>query len=331
MSHNKALIKTTNLTREFNVRIKSAGIKASFKNFFFPTYNVVEAVKNLDIEVQQGDIIGFLGPNGAGKTTTLKMLAGLLFPTSGSIEVLGYNPFDRDYNFLKNISLIMGQKQNLWWDLPPIETFAIHKEIYSITDVDYKERLDELVEMLEISDCLETQARKLSLGQRMRCELAVSLIHQPKILFLDEPTIGLDIVMQKKVRKFLKQYHKRFQTTILLTSHYMEDVAALANRVIVIDHGEKVFDDELSKLTENINPYKYISVIFSEAPSNELVKSIGEPIVENELKLKFKVERSQVAQIASILFSKCKIDDLTIENQPLEDIISSLFSRDNKS
>lgn len=328
MSHNKALIKTNNLTREFSIRTKAAGLKASLSNFIFPKYNVVKAVNNLDIEVQQGEIIGFLGPNGAGKTTTLKMMAGLLFPTSGSIEILGHNPFDRDYDFLKSISLVMGQKQNLWWDLPPIETFAIHKEIYSIPDIDYKKRLDELIEMLEISNCLETQARKLSLGQRMRCELAVSLIHQPKILFLDEPTIGLDIVMQKKVRRFLKEYHTRFNTTVLLTSHYMEDVAALANRVIVIDQGEKVFDGDLDKLSERINPFKYISVIFNEAPSTEVIKSIGEPIVESELKLKFKVERSKVAQIASVLFSKCKIDDLTIENQPLEDIISSLFTRD---
>ena len=244
---NNTVIETVGLCRDFKVRLKSEGLAASVKNFFNPVYKTVSAVKSLDIAIQKGEIIGFLGPNGAGKTTTLKMLSGLLLPTCGEIKVLNHVPFSREKQFLQNISLVMGQKQNLWWDLPPLETFAIHKSIYQIEAKAFKERVDELIAMLEIEDCLETQTRRLSLGQRMRCELAVSLLHQPEVLFLDEPTIGLDVLMQKKIRSFLLDYHRRFNTTILLTSHYMDDVAALAQRVIVIDLGQ----------TYEINGFRY--------------------------------------------------------------------------
>ncbi|GAB4269457.1 MAG: ATP-binding cassette domain-containing protein [Candidatus Rifleibacteriota bacterium] len=330
MTTDKVIV-TSNLSRSFRVRLKSEGLAASVKNFFSPVYKTVEAVKDLNIEIGRGEIIGFLGPNGAGKTTTLKMLSGLLIPTSGTIKVLNYEPFARKKEFLKKISLIMGQKQNLWWDLPPIETFVIHKSIYQIEEKDFNERVEELVEMLEIQDCLETQTRKLSLGQRMRCELAVSLLHRPEVLFLDEPTIGLDILMQKKVRSFLLDYHFRFKPTILLTSHYMEDVAALSQRIIVIDLGKKIFDGGLRELTDRIHPEKIISVVFNRKPDDKILASLGKIVCSEGTIYKFKVPRSEAPETAARIYSTGLIDDLSIEDPPLEDIVGQLFIESNKS
>jgi ABC-2 type transport system ATP-binding protein len=319
-------INIKNLARDFKVRQKSQGIKASIKNFFSPTYKTVEAVKQLSLKIPCGEIVGFLGPNGAGKTTTLKMLSGLLVPTSGSIEVLGYEPFKRDHEFLTNISLVMGQKQNLWWDLPPTETFEIHRQIYRIEENDYKERITELIEMLEIEECLETQTRKLSLGQRMRCELAVSLLHRPKILFLDEPTIGLDILMQKKIRSFLLDYHRRFKPTILLTSHYMDDVSALAKRVVVINRGTKVFDGSLKDLTEKMQPEKIVTVILN-TPECSFPETGNYEILEKTANLlRIKVPKEEAGKLAAGLYNSCNTLDLSIEDTPLEDIIGRLYS-----
>ncbi len=332
MPHNTDFaIVTENLNRDFKIRLKAEGLMASIKNFFKPLYRTVNAVRDLNMQIRTGEIVGFLGPNGAGKTTTLKMLSGLLMPTSGQINISGFTPFDRNHDFLRNISLVMGQKQNLWWDLPPVETFAIHRRIYDIDEQQFKIRISELIEMLEIHDCLETQTRRLSLGQRMRCELAVALLHQPSILFLDEPTIGLDIIMQKKIRSFLLDYHRRFNTTILLTSHYMDDVAALAQRVIVIDSGSKVFDGKLKELTDQLHPEKIISVI----SHNEDL-----PIRENEncrliykegQQYRFKVSRQHTPQVAAQLYATGQVDDLTIEDPPLEDLIGQLFSSSPKN
>jgi len=317
---------TEELGRDFNIRQKSQGLAASIKNFIHPSYKLVEAVRSLSMKIGFGEIVGFLGPNGAGKTTTLKMLSGLLFPTRGKLEVLGHSPFSREREFLSQISLVMGQKQNLWWDLPPIETFEIHRSIYNLDKQDFKGRIEELIDMLEISDCLETQTRKLSLGQRMRCELAVSLLHRPKVLFLDEPTIGLDILMQKKIRNFLLDYHARFKPTILLTSHYMDDVAALAKRVIVINNGLKIYDGLLSDLTEKMRPEKIITVILN----SENFPKIEIPnvnIVSQESNLfRLKAPRENVGKLAAALYNTGLTIDLTIEDTPLEDIIGNLFT-----
>lgn len=332
MSHSDIVIETEKLCRDFRVRLKSEGLSASIKNFFSPVYKNVAAVHNLDISIAKGEIIGFLGPNGAGKTTTLKMLSGLLLPTSGTIRVLQHTPFSRNHEFLRKISLVMGQKQNLWWDLPPLETFAIHKSIYQIEDKDFKVRLDELVGMLEIEDCLETQTRRLSLGQRMRCELAVALLHQPEILFLDEPTIGLDVLMQKKIRSFLLDYHHRFNPTILLTSHYMDDVAALAQKVLVIDLGQKIFSGSLRELSEKIHPDKLISVIFNRPPPEELLLEFRSSCSKSSKGLfcKFNVPRHRVSEVAANLYSSGLVEDLSIEDPPLEDVIGELFETQSR-
>ncbi|MDD3147471.1 MAG: ATP-binding cassette domain-containing protein [Candidatus Riflebacteria bacterium] len=330
-STSETAIVTRQLSRRFSIRLKSEGLAASFRNFFSPVYKTVNAVVDLDMCINRGEIIGFLGPNGAGKTTTLKMLSGLLVPSAGSIEVLGFNPFNRDHEFLKSISLVMGQKQNLWWDLPPQETFEIHRRIYGLSDEQYRTRIDELVDMLEIGDCLETQTRKLSLGQRMRCELAVSLLHQPAILFLDEPTIGLDILMQKKIRTFLLDYHRRFKPTILLTSHYMDDVAALAQRVIVINNGGKIFDGRLRELTDRMRPEKIMTVIINNGEFPCQLRE-GCRLIHREGQLfRFLVNRELVGELAACLYSTGQIADLTIEDAPLEEIIGQLFTAANAS
>lgn len=322
---NETVIYTESLCRSFDVRLKAKGIAASLKNFIFPRSKVVNAVKNLNLTIQRGEIVGFLGPNGAGKTTTLKMLSGLLNPSSGTANVLGYYPFDRDHAFLNRISLVMGQKQNLWWDLPPIETFEIHRRIYRIADNDYEQRYKELVEMLEIHDCLETQTRRLSLGQRMRCELAVSLLHHPDILFLDEPTIGLDVLMQKKIRSFLLDYQKRFKPTILLTSHYMDDVAALAKRVVIISSGSKIFDGEIKTLTEKIHPEKIISCVINNGTLNLPESSEYKVIHQQGLEYKFLAKPENVSKVAAKLYETGKVADLNIQDAPLQDVIGKLF------
>ena len=230
-----SVISVQNLEKFYRVHKKESGLKGSFKALFSRQYEDVKAVKGVSFTVEKGEFVGFLGPNGAGKTTTLKMLSGLLFPTGGKVEVLGFTPQERKEEFLKQISFVMGQKNMLWWDLPPIETFALNKAIYEVSDSDYKKVLDELIELFGIQDILHQPVRQLSLGQRMQCELISSLLYMPKVLFLDEPTIGLDVVAQQKVRDFIYDYNRKYNSTILLTSHNMDDVVNLARRVIVID------------------------------------------------------------------------------------------------
>src|SRR3989338_9575080 len=233
-----AVIKVDKLCKYYQVHQKEPGLTGSLKSLFARKYYDVKAVDDISFEIEEGELIGFIGPNGAGKTTTLKTLSGLLYPTSGEVSVLGYTPWKRQPEFQKQFALVMGQKNQLWWDLPAIESFILNKEIYEVPAEKYQKTLDELVDLLEVRDILKIQVRKLSLGQRMKMELIAALIHSPKILFLDEPTIGLDVVMQKKMRDFIKEYNRRFKATIILTSHYMDDVKELCERVIIIDHGK---------------------------------------------------------------------------------------------
>jgi len=242
------IIDVKNLTKTFKIYKKEAGLSGAFKSLFSRKYEQKIAVNNVSIQIEEGELIGFIGPNGAGKTTTLKMLSGLLYPSEGSISVLGFKPFDRKKEFLKQIALVMGQKNQLWWDLPPMDTFLLNKEIYEISDKDFKERVEELSELLDVKDIIHVQVRKLSLGQRMRCELIAALLHRPRIFFLDEPTIGLDVVVQQRLRHFIKEYNQKYKATILLTSHYMQDVKALCKRVIVINYGEIIYDGNLDRL-----------------------------------------------------------------------------------
>ncbi|OGD10261.1 ABC transporter, partial [Candidatus Amesbacteria bacterium RIFOXYB1_FULL_44_23] len=249
-------ISVSGLKKYYKVHQKEPGLSGSIKSLFNRKYYDVKAVDDVSFEIAEGELVGFIGPNGAGKTTTLKVLSGLLYPTSGLVSVLGYTPWDRKPAFQKQFSLVMGQKNQLWWDLPAIESFILNKEIYEVPDDKYKKTLDELVELLEVGEFLKVQVRKLSLGQRMKMELIAALIHSPKILFLDEPTIGLDVVMQKKMRDFIKQYNRKYQSTIILTSHYMDDVKELCERVVIIDHGKLIFDGKLNDIIKKYADHK---------------------------------------------------------------------------
>ncbi len=301
----------------------------SVKSLFHREYETVKAVDDVSFKISQGELVGFIGPNGAGKTTTLKCLSGLLYPDDGQVSVLDYNPWDRKNDFLKQISFVMGQKNQLWWDLPPTETFLLNKEIYEIDDQKYQKTVDELVDLLEVGEILNTQTRKLSLGQRMKCELIASLLHQPKVLFLDEPTIGLDVVMQKKIREFIKTYNKRHEATIILTSHYMGDVQELADRVIIIDKGKIVFDGQLEEITKKFADDKLISLTFAKEVDREELEEIGEIKEFNFPKVQIKVKREVASLAASELLKKYPIEDLNIEQPPIEDIIRALFTNKN--
>src|SRR3989339_738990 len=258
-----SIISVTKLKKYYKVHQKEPGLSGSIKSLFNRKYYDVKAVDDVSFEIAEGELVGFIGPNGAGKTTTLKVLSGLLYPTSGQISVLGFEPWKRDHKYLKQMSLVMGQKNQLWWDLPAQESFVLNKEIYEVSDEQYKKTLNELVELLDVKDVLQIPVRKLSLGQRMKCELIAALLHSPKILFLDEPTIGLDVVIQKAMRDFIRTYNQEFGATILLTSHYMQDVKELCKRVIVIDKGQILFDGEMKKIIEKYAVNKIITVEFA--------------------------------------------------------------------
>jgi len=323
----KYSITVSSLKKKFKAYKKAQGLLGTFKNLFAREYFEIDAVDNVSFKIEQGELVGFIGPNGAGKTTTLKCLSGLLYPTSGKISVLGYTPWERDYDFLKQISLVMGQKNQLWWDLPAYDSFLLNKEIYRIGDIEFKEIVDELVELLNLKNVINIQVRKLSLGQRMRCELVAALLHSPKVLFLDEPTIGLDVVMQKKLRKFFKEYNAKYETTILLTSHYMDDVKELCKRVMIIDNGELVYDGELSRLMREHVTNKTITFVSTKSISETDLKKFGEIVSLNDNHGVLSVPKNEVAHVSAKLLKSFPIEDLDIDEMSLGDVIESMFDR----
>jgi ABC-2 type transport system ATP-binding protein len=275
--------------------------------------------------IEAGEIVGFLGPNGAGKTTTLKVLSGLLYPTKGSARVLDFTPHERRAEYLRQITLVMGQKQQLSWDLPALETFLVNQAIYEISDKQYHATLGELTELLDLAPLLKKQVRKLSLGERMKCELAAALLHRPQVLFLDEPTIGLDVTMQTKIREFIAEYNRRHDATVILTSHYMADVTALCQRVIVIDHGKLLYDGDLTALSARIAPHKLVTVELSQPLNGHKLEQYGEVIRARGQKLKVLVPRAETSDIAARMLSELPIADVTIEDPPIEEVITRVF------
>lgn len=298
----------------------------SIRSLFHRKYYDVKAVDGVTFSVDEGELVGFIGPNGAGKTTTLKVLSGLLYPTSGEVSVLGYTPWDRKPEFQKRFSLVMGQKNQLWWDLPAIESFILNREIYEVPKDQYQRTLDELVDLLEVKDHLKVQVRKLSLGQRMKMELIAALIHSPQILFLDEPTIGLDVVMQKKMRDFVKEYNRRYNSTILLTSHYMDDVKELCRRVIIIDKGKLLFDGALEEIIKKFASHKLLTVVLSKKVDPEKLKKIGEIKELDFPRVIISVKRSTASVAAAELLQNFPVADLNIEEPQIEDIIREVFT-----
>lgn len=323
----KPVIEVNNLSKHFSVPEKAEGFGASLKSLVNRKYKVVKAVDDISLSIMEGEMVGFLGPNGAGKTTTLKMLTGILYPSSGEVSVLGFTPTERKVAFQKQISLVMGQKNQLWWDLPPTDGFLMNKEIYGIPYAQYRKTLDELVELLDISEVMSTPVRKMSLGQRMKCELIASLLHRPKLLFLDEPTIGLDVVTQKRVREFLRKINREFKTTIILTSHNMEDVEAVCERIIMIDHGHKVYDGTITNLISTYATEKYLSLDFDDEVPKHKLEKYGRIVEYDGWKVVLSVPRVGHAKIAAELLTKFEVDNLDIQESKLEDIILNNFSK----
>ncbi len=320
----KAII-VDHLVKNFEVTEKEPGLTGAVKSLFSAKKKQVHALRGVSFTIQPGELIGFIGPNGAGKTTTLKTLSGLLYPTSGFVEVLEHDPWERKSEFLKQISLVMGQKNQLWWDLPAIETFELNRAIYEIPKRDYEESLNELTELLEVKKLVNTPVRKLSLGQRMRMELVAALIHKPKVLFLDEPTIGLDLIAQQKVRDFIYAYNQKNNATIILTSHNMDDLIDLARRVIVIDEGKILFDGAFEELTNKFAKEKIIKATLSKEYPIADFEKIGKVKKLAFPQVVISVPRSTTAVAAAELLQNFPVEDLTIEEVPIEDVIRKVF------
>src|SRR5258708_5262906 len=324
------VIQLQHLKKYFKVYKKEPGLWGSVKSLWDRKYEEVKAVDDISFEIQQGEMVGFIGQNGAGKTTTLKVLSGLLYPTSGEVSVLGYNPWDRKPEFQKQFALVMGQKNQLWWDLPAMESFLLNKAIYEVPDDQFQKTLNKLMDLLEVRDFVKIQVRKLSLGQRMKCELIAALLHNPKVLFLDEPTIGLDVVMQKVLRDFIKAYNKEFGATIILTSHYMGDVKELCKRAIIIDHGHKIFDGELQKIIDHYARNKILSLIFNDPVSKKTLEKYGELKEYETHKATLVVPRAKAAATAGKILSELSVADVNIEEPTIEAIIRELFQAQSK-
>lgn len=322
-----AAIKVEHLSKSFSYYKKDVGLKSSIKNLFYRKKLIKEAVNDISFELNEGEIIGFLGPNGAGKTTTLKMLSGILVPTSGEISVLGYVPWERKNALKKQFSIVMGQKSQLWWDLPANESLYLNKCIYEIDDKEYSNTIGELSELLDVKDLLNVQVRRLSLGERMKLELMASLMHKPKVLYLDEPTIGLDIISQRKIREFLKVYNKEMKTTIILTSHYMNDVEDLCNKAIIINKGKLVFNGELTNINQVFGNQKLIKLVFSQKVSEGSLKNYGEVKEYNEYNAVIQVMKDDVKHKSRKLLDTLPVLDINIESIPLEAGIELLYKR----
>ena len=319
------MIEVRGLSKHYRVHRRPPGLGAAFRSLFRRKYEAVKAVDGIDFSVGEGERVGFLGPNGAGKTTTLKILSGLLHPTAGEVVVAGHVPRRREPAFLKAITLVMGQKQQLLWDLPPAETFAMNRAIYEIPRRQFEETLRELVDLLEIGDLVGKPARQLSLGERMKCELAAALLHRPRVLFLDEPTIGLDVSMQATVRSFVKAYNERYGATVLLTSHYMEDVVQLCPRVVVIDRGHLVYEGDLRALSREIRPHKRVVVRLANGAAGADLSPFGAVVSREGGQATLQVASDQVSATVARILAALPVSDLTVEDPPIEEVLSELF------
>jgi ABC-2 type transport system ATP-binding protein len=320
-------ISVRSLSKTYQVPEREGGFGAAVRSFFKRKYKDVKAVQQVSFEIEQGEIVGFLGPNGAGKTTTLKMLSGLLHPTGGNANVLGFTPWDLKPDYLLSMTLVMGQRNRLSWDIPAADSFLLNQAIYRIPDDRYKETYKELDELLELEPLMKKPVRNLSLGERMKCEIAAGLLHRPKVLFLDEPTIGLDITGQARIREFLREYNKRTGATILLTSHYMADVTALCERIIIIHQGQLKYDGGIAELSRKIAPFKLIGVLLAESNSHDL-SQYGTPVQNEEDAEKFYIQVSaeDVTRVTSRLLADLPIHDITITDPPIEDVIERAFN-----
>jgi ABC-2 type transport system ATP-binding protein len=321
-------IRIRNLSKTFVVTKREAGLRAALRSLVHRRREEIRAVDGISFDLAPGEVVGFLGPNGAGKTTTLKMLSGLLHPTSGELAVLGYLPWKREKAFLRQITLVMGQRNQLVWDIPAADSFELNRAIYRIPAADYRRTVDELADLLELKPLLGKPVRNLSLGERMKCEIAVSLLHRPQVVFLDEPTIGLDVTMQRRIRSFLAEYNRRNGATILLTSHYMADVEALCRRVIVIHRGRLLYDGQLSALVRSFSAHKTIVVQLGDCQAD--LRAYGEVVSCEDGRATLRVAKAETARVTERLLADLPVIDLTVEDPPLEEVIERVFAQEPK-
>jgi ABC-2 type transport system ATP-binding protein len=319
------VVHVNELTKIFKVPEREPGLRAAAKSLIRRQTREVHAVEAISFDIEPGEVVGFLGPNGAGKTTTLKMLAGLLYPTSGEARVLGHIPSRREKDYLRRMTMVMGNRNQLQWDIPALDSYELYRAIYRLRREDYLAMRDELVELLDVGDLVRKPVRNLSLGERMKVEIVGSLLHRPQVLFLDEPTIGLDVTMQKRIRTFVAEYNQRHGATVLLTSHYMADVEALCKRVIVIHHGRILFDGALSSLGNEFAAYKTIGVVLQD--ENALLEGYGEVVHRDGDRATLRVPKADTSRVAGRLLSDHDVLDLTIEEPPIEDVIELVFAQ----
>lgn len=319
------VIRARELRKVYRIQEREAGALAAVRGLVARKAHEVPAVDRISFDVRPGEIVGFLGPNGAGKTTTLKMLSGLLHPSSGEVSVLGHQPSRRERAFLRQITLVMGQRSQLVWDIPAIDSFDLNRAIYNISASDFRQTVDELADLLELGPLLNRPVRNLSLGERMKCEMAIALLHRPRVLFLDEPTIGLDVTMQRRIRAFVREYNQKHGATVLLTSHYMADVEALCRRVVVIHHGKLLFDGELHDLVQRFAPYKTIVVQLDGGAAD--LRAYGEVVRAADGQVTLRVPKAETAAVTGRILADLPVVDLTVEDPPIDDAIEQVFTR----
>ena len=322
-----AVIEIRNLQKSYRVYQKQEGLRAAFRGLFKRRYRDIHAVRGIDLEVQLGEFVAFLGPNGAGKTTTLKLLSGVINPSGGEARVMGFIPWQRDNAYRRRFALVMGQKNQLWWDLPAAESFRLHQQIYAIDPANFRQTHDELVDLLDVRRLLNQPVRELSLGERMKMELIAALLHSPEVLFLDEPTIGLDVIAQHNIQKFLKHYQEVRQITILLTSHYMKDVAALCKRVVIINHGQIIYDGSLDGIVDQFSSHKVLTLQFGDGRMPSDLSRYGDVLELKEPEVKLRVERNVITDVLSAVLAEHEIEDVSVEDPPLEEVIAQVFSQ----
>lgn len=325
-----AIIEIENLSKSYRVYQKQEGMLASIRGLFHREYREVKAVRNIDLTVEAGEFVAFLGPNGAGKTTTLKLLSGVINPDSGTCRVMGFVPWHRQNEYRRRFSLVMGQKNQLWWDLPALESFRLNQHIYGVPPDEFNRTRDQLTDMLGVTKLLGQPVRELSLGERMKMELIAALLHKPEVLFLDEPTIGLDVVAQHKIQQFLKAYQQEQKNTILLTSHYMKDISTLCNRVVIIANGSIYHDGSLADIVDRFSSEKIVTLQLADRSSIETLRLMPNVIEVEPPKIKFLVARDEVGRVLSKILTEHTVNDIVVEEPPLEDVISHAFSEAEK-
>jgi ABC-2 type transport system ATP-binding protein len=325
-----SVIEIEHLSKSYRVYQKQEGLLAAVRGLFRRQYREVQAVRDVNLTVEQGEFVAFLGPNGAGKTTTLKLLSGVIYPSGGTARVLGFVPWQREIAYRRRFALVMGQKNQLWWDLPAMESFRLHQQIYRIEPTQFEQTLAELTELLEIGQLLKQPVRELSLGERMKMELTAALLHSPEVLFLDEPTIGLDVVAQHRIQQFLRTYQEQRKITVLLTSHYMKDVAALCRRAVIIAQGQIKYDGSLTGIVDEFSSQKLVTLQLGNGQASGDFARFGTVVNATPPKVKLRIERPEVARALAQILAEHTVEDVIVEDPPLEEVIAAMFSRVSK-